>query len=31
MEHSQGQQPDPSKIMQIGMGYWASKALLAAV
>jgi hypothetical protein len=25
------QQPDPSKIMQIGMGFWASKALLAAV
>ena len=24
-------QPDPSKIMQIGMGFWASKALLAAV
>ena len=23
--------PDPSKIMQIGMGFWASKALLAAV
>jgi hypothetical protein len=25
------QQPDPSKIMQVGMGFWASKALLAAV
>ncbi|HTQ66385.1 MAG TPA: methyltransferase [Puia sp.] len=25
------QQPDPSRIMQIGMGFWASKALLAAV
>jgi len=25
------EQPDPSKIMQIGMGYWASKTLLAAV
>ena len=25
------ERPDPSKIMQIGMGYWASKALLAAV
>jgi hypothetical protein len=24
-------QPDPSKIMQIGLGYWLSKALLAAV
>lgn len=24
-------QPNPSKIMQIGMGFWASKALLAAV
>lgn len=23
--------PDPSKIMQIGMGYWASQALLTAV
>lgn len=23
--------PDPSKIMQVGMGFWASKALLAAV
>jgi hypothetical protein len=22
---------DPSKIMQIGMGFWASKAMLAAV
>jgi len=30
MQQSHGQ-PDPSKIMQIGMGYWASKALLAAV
>ena len=25
------QQPDPSKIMQIGMGFWASKVLLTAV
>jgi hypothetical protein len=25
------ERPDPSKIMQIGMGYWASKTLLAAV
>ena len=25
------QHPDPSKIMQIGMGFWASKTLLAAV
>src|SRR5258708_38245869 len=24
-------QPDPSKIMQIGMGFWASKVLLTAV
>jgi cyclopropane fatty-acyl-phospholipid synthase-like methyltransferase len=30
MQQSQGQ-PDPSKIMQIGMGYWAAKALLAGV
>jgi hypothetical protein len=25
------QEPDPSKIMQVGMGFWASKTLLAAV
>ena len=25
------QKPDPSKIMQIGMGFWASKTLLTAV
>ncbi|HTS43942.1 MAG TPA: methyltransferase [Puia sp.] len=25
------QQPDPSKIMQIGMGFWPSKVLLSAV
>src|SRR5512143_1544528 len=31
MQSSSGQQPNPSKIMQIGMGYWAAKALLAAV
>ncbi len=31
MEQSQQTQPDPSKIMQVGMGFWASKALLAAV
>lgn len=31
MQPSSGQQPNPSKIMQIGMGYWAAKALLAAV
>jgi hypothetical protein len=32
MEHQQNQtQPDPSKIMQVGMGFWASKALLTAV
>lgn len=24
-------QPDPSKIMQVGMGFWASKALLTAI
>lgn len=30
MEQEQ-HRPDPSKIMQIGMGFWASKALLAAV
>ena len=24
-------QPDPSKIMQVGMGFWASKVLLSAV
>ena len=23
--------PDPSRIMQVGMGFWASKVLLAAV
>ncbi|MGN6619418.1 MAG: methyltransferase [Ilyomonas sp.] len=27
----QSQQPDPAKIMQIGMGFWASKVLLVAV
>jgi hypothetical protein len=26
-----GRQADPSKIMQIGMGFWASKALLAGI
>lgn len=31
MQQSSNQQPDPSKIMQIGMGYWAAKTLLAAV
>jgi hypothetical protein len=31
MEHTNQQHPDPSKIMQIGMGFWAAKALLAAV
>jgi hypothetical protein len=32
MEYKHGNhQPDPSKIMQIGMGFWASKTLLAAV
>src|SRR5574340_398539 len=28
---SSSQHPDPSKIMQVGMGFWASKALLTAV
>src|SRR5689334_12227948 len=31
MEQTNQPQPAPSKIMQIGMGFWASKALLAAV
>jgi hypothetical protein len=31
MEQSQQTQPDPAGIMQVGMGFWASKALLAAV
>jgi hypothetical protein len=31
MEHTNQQHPDPAKIMQIGMGFWAAKALLAAV
>lgn len=32
MEHNNTQPPpDPSKIMQVGMGFWASKAMLAAV
>ncbi|HKB45903.1 MAG TPA: methyltransferase [Chitinophagaceae bacterium] len=31
MEHTDQQHPDPSKIMQIGMGFWAAKALLAGV
>lgn len=30
-QQSNFQHPDPSKIMQVGMGFWASKALLAAV
>jgi hypothetical protein len=30
-QQSHASQPDPSKIMQIGMGYWASKTLLTAV
>ena len=25
------EQPDPSQIMQVGMGFWASKVLLSAV
>ncbi len=31
MEKSALKGPDPSKIMQIGMGFWASKTLLTAV
>lgn len=31
MEHSNKNQINPSKIMQIGMGFWASKTLLTAV
>jgi hypothetical protein len=31
MEQPANNQPSPAKIMQIGMGFWASKALLAAV
>lgn len=31
MSQSKTQGPDPSKIMQIGMGFWASKTLLTAV
>lgn len=31
MQQSTNARPDPSKILQIGMGYWLSKALLAAV
>ena len=31
MSQSKSQGPDPSKIMQIGMGFWASKTLLTAV
>ena len=30
-QQSNSPHPDPSKIMQVGMGFWASKALLAAV
>ena len=30
-QSSTSTQPDPSKIMQVGMGFWASKTLLAAV
>ncbi len=30
-QQSNAPQPDPSKIMQIGMGYWASKSVLTAV
>ncbi len=31
MEHTNENQVNPSKIMQIGMGFWASKTLLTAV
>ncbi|MEP6595171.1 MAG: methyltransferase, partial [Ginsengibacter sp.] len=31
MEQQINSQPDPSKIMQIGMGFWASKVMLSAV
>ena len=31
MSEATNQQPNPSHIMQIGMGFWASKTLLAAV
>jgi hypothetical protein len=31
MEQPDSVQTDPSRIMQVGMGYWLSKALLAAV
>ncbi|HEY5407441.1 MAG TPA: methyltransferase [Ginsengibacter sp.] len=30
-QQSVSKHPDPSKIMQVGMGFWASKALLTAV
>jgi hypothetical protein len=30
-QQSNSGHPDPSKIMQVGMGFWASKTLLAAV
>ena len=30
-QQSISKHPDPSRIMQVGMGFWASKALLAAV
>ena len=28
---SQAKQPDPTQIMQVGLGFWASKTLLSAV
>lgn len=31
MEQQNQPHPDPSKIMQVGMGFWASKSLLTAV
>ena len=31
MEQQINSKPDPSKIMQIGMGFWASKVVLSAV
>jgi hypothetical protein len=30
-QQSNSPHPDPSKIMQVGMGFWASKTLLAAI
>ena len=30
-ESKEAEQVDPSQIMQVGMGFWASKTLLSAV